>query len=73
MSQSKEWECKLERGLRLWHQLQQRAQPVEEWVSQAEDVLNLQMESTQHLIDKHKVTPYFIPCSQGKKTSVNFK
>ena len=70
VSQSKEWESRLEKGLRLWRNLQQKAQPVEEWVTEAVDVLHLQGEPTTQLIQKHKVsfnniTLYYLQNSIG--------
>ena len=55
LSRSKEWEGRLERALRLWHQVQQKAQPVEEWMTRAEDVLTQTGDDIDQLITDHKV------------------
>ena len=53
--ESKEWEARLEKALRLWQQLQLSAEPLEEWVVQAEQVMCLQGEPPEDLADKHRV------------------
>lgn len=54
-SRSKDWQHKLERGLALWQNLQSQAQPVEEWVAEAEVVISEEGSDTPALIAKHKV------------------
>lgn len=51
---SKEWEGRLEKGLRLWRNLQSKAQPLEEWVQEAEAVLGQEEENINDLIANHR-------------------
>ena len=74
LSRSKEWEGRLERALRLWHQVQQKAQPVEEWMTRAEDVLTQTGDDIDQLITDHKVhtpgsaqTTRYTRCLQGQQ------
>ena len=55
MSAAKDWEARLQHGLRMWRNLQDSATPVEEWVQEAEDVISLQGEPPAQLMEKHKV------------------
>ena len=55
-AKSKEWEARLEKGLRQWRHLQANAQPVEQWVTAAEDVLNQDGDNVDDLLTNHKVS-----------------
>ena len=54
-ARSKDWQQRLERGLTLWQNLQTQAQPVEEWVAQAEQVMSEEGSDATVLISNHKV------------------
>ena len=60
ISLANEWEQRLERGLRLWRQLQQKASPIEEWVEQAEKLLSDTTRPTDELIVRHKVRSFVL-------------
>lgn len=55
MSHAIHWEGRLQKAMQLWRHMQTKAQLVEEWVQEADDVLHLQGENTPDLIHKHKV------------------
>ena len=44
----------MEKSLRLWHALQVKAQPVEDWVTEAEAILRQEGENTDELVAKHQ-------------------
>jgi len=37
---ARDWEHRLEEGLKLWRHLQEKAKPLENWISSAEHALN---------------------------------
>jgi len=39
-TRAKDWEHRLEEGLKLWRRLQEKAKPLENWISAAEHVLS---------------------------------
>ena len=55
---SKEWEARLEKGLRMWRHLQSKAQPIEEWVTAAEAVMTQDGDNTDDLLTNHKVSAF---------------
>ena len=62
MSQSKDWEARLEKALRLWRALQARAQPLEEWVTEAGEVLQQDGDNVNDLIANHRVRTVTSAC-----------
>ena len=38
---SRDWQQKLEEGLKLWRRVQEKAKPLEDWLQQAEKVLKM--------------------------------
>ena len=61
---SKEWEARLEKGLRMWHHLQSKAQPIEQWVTAAEEILNQDGDNIDDLLTNHKVSA--VTSKEGK-------
>ena len=55
LSNSKDWEQKLLEALRLWKNLQVKAEPVESFVTQADEVLTIQAETPMETLQTHKV------------------
>ena len=55
MKLSKDWEQQLDRALRLWRTLQEKAEPVEQWVEAAETVINQDGDNVEEIIATHKV------------------
>lgn len=55
MAKAKTAEQQLERGQKLWQDLQQKAQVVEVWIAEAESIENDRSNLDQS-ISKHKVT-----------------
>ena len=49
----------MEKGLKLWHSLQEKAQPIEDWVGSAEEILAQDEEPTDALIAQHKVGAHY--------------
>lgn len=61
---SKEWEARLEKGLRMWRHLQSKAQPIEQWVTAAEEILNQDGDNIDDLLTNHKVSA--VTSKEGK-------
>jgi len=63
---SKEWEARLEKGLRMWRHLQSKAQPIEEWVTAAEAVMTQDGENTDDLLTNHKVSAFILKLKRSR-------
>ena len=59
LSNSKDWERKLMEALRLWKNLQVKAEPVEGFVTQADEVLTTQAETPMETLQTHKVRLWY--------------
>lgn len=58
MTSAKEWEKTLENIVRLWRSLLQRQQQLEEWLENAQAVIEDREDDSESLIRKHKVSQH---------------